>query len=839
MLFHFNKHLVLTLFCILFTGLFSELTYAKIVDYAHKGNEVTIKGMVGNEQTSLLLRAHHSQAIEAIYANAFHQQIPSYSIDQTQPIKQLKLNVTELEHYLLVDTGMMSARINKQSLAVSYYRKNELLIAEEQGFFTNKEQLGFRFFLSEDEQIMGGGERVLGMNRRGHKLPLYNKAHYGYTTESRQMYFGLPALMSDKKYVVIFDNTARGSMDIGATEPNILSFDAVGGRSAYIIIAGASYPNLINNYVDVTGKQPMPPRWALGNFASRFGYHSEQEVRDTVQAFSDEDMPLDAIVLDLFWFGKDIQGHMGNLAWDRQAFPEPELMMGDLADKGVNTVVITEPFILTTSNNWLSAVNADALAVKRPGISASAVAQPAQLANQQLTPYTFDFYFGNTGLVDVFNQQGRQWFNQAYKTLYRQGVTGWWGDLGEPEVHPDDILHRFDDGSLVRGDVVHNVYGHQWAKMVFEQQQIIDPNSRAMIMMRSGFVGSQRYGMIPWTGDVSRSWGGLKPQVELSLQMGLFGLAYTHSDLGGFAGGETFDAPMYTRWLQYGAFQPVYRPHAQESIAPEPVFHDRQTKDIVRKFIKLRYQLLPYNYTLAYENSLTGMPLMRPLFFEDEQDPSLIKEKSTYLWGDAFLVTPVTEDNVDRVSVNVPKGVWFDFFTDEKIKGGKVIEHPVTLATIPVMVRAGSFVPMVKAISSTKAYDGRDIILHYYHDTSIKTATGKMYEDDGQSFNAITDKRYDLLEFKAGFNELTGLVIDLSHQGNGYDAMPRERQMQLIIHQWQQKAQQIEIDGQALPVLSTERAYMLASTGALWDESKQQLKIKFSWPLATKQLLIR
>jgi len=163
-------------------------------------------------------------------------------------------------------------------------------------------------------------------------------------------------------------------------------------------------------------------------------------------------------------------------------------------------------------------------------------------------------------------------------------------------------------------------------KMVFDNQLKMSPDQRPFILMRSGFAGSQRYGMIPWTGDVSRSWGGLKPQVELSLQMSLLGMAYTHSDLGGFAGGEQFDQEMYIRWLQYGVFQPIYRPHAQDNIAPEVVFHDKRTQDILRKYIKLRYNLLPYNYTLAYQNSTTGMPLMRPLFLSNSLKRVLPKQ---------------------------------------------------------------------------------------------------------------------------------------------------------------------------------------------------------------------
>ncbi|MEI8647383.1 glycoside hydrolase family 31 protein [Paraglaciecola sp. Hal342] len=178
------------------------------------------------------------------------------------------------------------------------------------------------------------------MDRRGQRFPLYNKAHYGYTTESKQMYFGLPAVMSSNKYVLIFDNSAR-EMDLGSTNSDEMRFEAVGGRTSYIVVAGESYPNLIEHYVTVTGKQPLPPRWALGSFASRFGYRSEQEVRDTVKLYQESGFPLDAIVLDLYWFGADIKGHMGNLSWDEKSFPTPVNMINDLRKEGVKTILIT------------------------------------------------------------------------------------------------------------------------------------------------------------------------------------------------------------------------------------------------------------------------------------------------------------------------------------------------------------------------------------------------------------------------------------------------------------------------------------------------------------------
>jgi len=758
------------------------------------------------------------------------QQLPSFAIKEQAIAQQFAL--TENDQQLKLTLNKLSAVIKKSPFNISYYQQDKLLLAEESGLFfgsaenddekkTTINVQGFRFKVDDKEKLLGGGERVLGMDRRGHRLPLYNRAHYGYETQSTQMNFSIPAIMSSNKYLVLFDNSAKGWMDIAKTEQDILQFEAVSGRLAYIVFSGESYPELIQNYVDVTGKQPLPPRWAFGNYASRFGYRSEAEVRATVDKFIDLDFPLDALVLDLYWFGKDIQGHMGNLTWDKAVFPTPTKMMADIKAKGVNTVLITEPFILTSSKKWSDAVNNNALAKAADG-----------------NPKRFDFYFGNTGLVDVFNNQGRSWFNAIYKDLYQQGVSGWWGDLGEPELHPSDTLHTFDDGTVVNADAIHNVYGHQWAKMVYDNQISLAKNERPFILMRSGFAGSQRYGMIPWTGDVSRSWGGLKPQVELNLQMGIFGMAYTHSDLGGFAGGEKFDKEMYIRWLQYGVFQPIYRPHAQDNIAPEVVFHDKETQDILRKFIKLRYQLLPYNYSLAYQNSTTGMPLMRPLFFEDETTLSLIDNKQSYLWGDAFLVTPVVDVGIKSVEVPLPKGVWFDFFTEEnkpveKYQGGQTVTVKTDITTLPVLIRAGSFIPMIESIQSTQNYDNSKLSLHYYADSSVSSAAYEMYEDDGKNHQAINKGLYELLHFTAYQKEETLKVEfsrDVNHNlqaGNiNYLGMPTQRDMTVVIHNWQTQPSRIQVGEMEID-------------NGIWDNVNKTLTVRFNWQHQPLSLMIK
>ncbi len=763
--------------------------------------------VIATDTGKVTLTAFSDSAIEVFYQPDHVKQLPSFAIDGLP--ESTIVSVKNELNTLVFSTSSISAEITKSPFSISYKRDNELIVEEEIGLFVQDTVRGFRFKLTKQEKLMGGGQRVLGMDRRGHRMPLYNKAHYGYTTESNQMYYSLPAVLSNKKYALVFDNSARGNLDIGYTEKDILQFDAVGGRTSYLLIVGENYPDLLANFTGLTGKQPLPPRWALGNFASRFGYRSAAEAKSTVKAFQDNDFPLDAIVFDLFWFGPDFKGYMGNLDWDLNAFPEPESLVDSFASQGIQTVLISEPFVLTTSKNWQYADQAGLLAKNNAGQSR-----------------VFDFFFGETGLIDVFNQEAEIWFSDAYKRLYNQGVRGWWGDLGEPEVHPSDALHQLGDQTAT-ADEVHNAYGHKWAKLVYETQRNLDNSTRPMVMMRSGFVGSQRYGMIPWTGDVSRSWGGLKPQVELSLQMSMFGLAYTHSDLGGFAGGEAFDREMYIRWLQYGVFQPIYRPHAQENIAPEPIFHDQLTKDILREYVKLRYRLLPYNYSLAFQNSQTGMPLMRPMVFEDESNDGWFDINDQYLWGDAFLIKPVTEPGAESVQMILPEGVWFDFWQDTKYVGTTTAKIKTRLDHLPVLVRAGAFVPMVEPVSSTMHYSTEELILHYYHDESVSLSKYQMFDDNGNDPNALTALRYQKLDFT--FQQSDEIVtISLDKTGD-FPGAPERRNLTLVVHNWQSLPSLVRLGNQRLRLLSNDKELSLQEQGAWYDKNSKLLKVRIPW----------
>jgi oligosaccharide 4-alpha-D-glucosyltransferase len=682
-------------------------------------------------------------------------------------------NLKENKKAVTFSTSRVTVSIEKNPFKISYSKGSNLIISEKLGYIKKDSTEALEFNLENTEILYGGGARVLGMNRRGNRLQLYNRAHYGYETRAELMNFTMPIVLSSKMYAVHFDNAPIGYLDLDSKKDNTLQYETISGRKTYQVIVGDSWEDLISNYTSLTGKQPLPARWTLGNFSSRFGYHSQEEVEKTINKFSQDQIPVDAIILDLYWFGKSIKGTMGNLEFDKDNYPNPTKMMTDLNEKGIKTILITEPFILTTSSKWKEALDKKILATDKTG-----------------NPATYDFYFGNTGIVDIFKTEGKTWFWNIYKDLINKGVGGLWGDLGEPEVFPSKVLTAGG-----KADEVHNIYGHHWAKLIQDGYKNDFPEVRPFILMRAGYSGSQRFGMIPWSGDVSRSWGGLQSQPEIALQMGMQGMGYMHSDLGGFAG-DYFDNELYVRWLQYGVFQPLFRPHAQEEVASEPVYKDIVTKAKVKKQIELRYQMLPYNYTLAFENNQKGIPLMRPLFFEEPTNEKLATVSESYFWGNDFLVTPITKSGLKEIGVYFPKNNnWFDFYSDKKHQSGTSSLIPVEEDHIPVFVRGGSFIPMIKTIQNTSKYSSSEFDLHYYYDEKTIQSSGKLYNDNGLTPNAFEKAEYEMLNFDANCNKKRILIKLNAEIGKSFQAT--DKKINLIIHNCNTKT--VSVDGKSIP----------------------------------------
>ncbi|VAV86014.1 Oligosaccharide 4-alpha-D-glucosyltransferase, partial [hydrothermal vent metagenome] len=360
---------------------------------------------------------------------------------------------------------------------------------------------------------------------------------------------------------------------------------------------------------------------------------------------------------------------------------------------------------------------------------------------------------------------------------------------------------------------VHNIYGHDWARLVYEGYKKDFPNERPFILMRAGYSGSQRFGMIPWSGDVNRTWGGLQSQPKIALQMAMQGLGYMHSDLGGFAGAN-LDDELYTRWLQYGVFQPIYRPHAQEEVPAEPVFREPKTKALAKESIELRYKLLPYNYTLAFQNNQTGAPLMRPLFFDEPNNRELQTKVTSYLWGNDFLISPILNSGVKTQNVYFPKtSNWFDFYTDEKFKGGQtkmVKTHP---NYIPTFVRAGAFITMAKTMQTTDDYDANNLEIHYYFDASVKESKGQLYNDDGLTANAFEKGKYELLKFNSEIDK-RWLKIEMSAQiGKNYSSV--KKKIELVIHNINWNPKRIRLNGKKIEVN--------------WNSQNKTLSIPVNW----------
>ena len=712
--------------------------------------------------------------------------------------KDIDISFVETANEVVLMTGEIVTKVQKSPFQIKYYHNNKLLISEAKGYVKNDSLETIDFNIKSNEILYGGGARALGMNRRGNRLKLYNKAHYGYETRSELMNYTMPIVVSSDKYLLHFDNAPIGFLDLDIKQNNHLMYETISGRKTYQIVAASTWPKLIDQYTNLTGKQPMPPRWALGNFASRFGYHSQYEVEKTINKFKDLNVPVDAVILDLYWFGKTITGTMGNLEVFRDSFPDFEGMISRLKAKGVKTITITEPFVLTTSNRWEEAVEQQVLATDSLG-----------------KPYTYDFYFGNTGLIDIYNPKGASWFWSIYKGLREKGIVGIWGDLGEPEVHPTALKHYNSSA-----DEVHNIYGHDWAGLIYKGYKNDFSEERPFILMRAGYSGSQRYGMIPWSGDVNRTWGGLQSQTEIALQMGLQGLGYMHSDLGGFAG-DNLDDELYTRWLQYGVFQPIFRPHAQEEVPSEPVYRSEEALKLSKKAIALRYALLPYNYHLVFENNTQGLPLMRPLFFEDSR-LEMNTVSSTYFWGNDFLISPVTKAGQEQQMVDFPNtGNWYDFYSNKAYVGGKSQFVNIVKTSIPTFVRGGAIIPIIDPVQSTDEYELNNFQLHYYFDQKVKKSQRFIYNDNGLLANAYEKDQYELLKVTAQQNS-NRIQMELSAT-KGMHFNFDKKEIELVVHNMKKAPNKVLTKNDKL--------------NYQYDQLSQTFRMNLSWEPSSKKII--
>ena len=654
------------------------------------------------------------------------------------------------------------------------------------------EYRGFSFLLNQNEMIFGGGERALPLNRRGYRLNLYNNPWYGYGEGADNLNFSVPFFTSSNGYGLFFDNPSKGYADIGKSVNNNFEVGFQSGEINVFVILGKDYKEILTSYQKLTGTQPLPPRWALGNFMSRFGYSSEAQVKDIAAKMKAEKIPFDAIIFDLFWFGDSIKGTLGNLDWiNKTKWPHPQEMIADFKKQNINTILITEPFFLENTKMF----NAS-----QKYLATDSVGRPFIIP---------DFYFGLGGLLDIFRKDAQQWiWNEHYKKQIGNGVAGWWTDLGEPEKHPASMLHNLKDAGVKRSlkaNEVHNIYGHYWNKNLYEQYAKDYPNTRLFHLNRSGFSGSQRYSIFPWSGDVGRNWSGFRAQLPVMLGMSMSGIPYTHADAGGFGGGDG-DKELYVRWLQFATFTPIFRPHGTAlyeidpkafSFPSEPALMDEPYKQAVKQTIKRRYQMLPYNYTLSYRQAKYGEPLVRPLYYQFDNDSIAVKTEDEFMWGDEILVAPVLQKDAVVRKVYLPKEKWYDPTDNKLYKGGQWVDYELNLFKMPYFVKEGSFVPMYQGEGNTSEIVNSKMLVLFV--PSKNKSSYELYEDDGESKNAIVQKQFALANFISSglVNDEISIIIN-SNNGN-YKNKMAQKEFDLLIP-FDKKPTAVTLNGKAFDI---------------------------------------
>lgn len=643
----------------------------------------------------------------------------------------------------------------------------------------------------------GAGERGYSYNLAGDSLIIYNKQNYGYTANEeriKQMNICMPLFISSNGYAVLFDDFAAATMVMN--NPIVYTTEAPAPVSYYFINGSGNLQGVTARLSQLTGRQKLPPFWALGYITSKYGYKTQHETDSVVTRLKNLGYPLDGIVLDLYWYGKEED--MGRLAWDKEQWPDHKAMLQNLSRKGVHLVPISQPYVL---NNGRGVGNYNDLYDK--GIFV------ADSTGEGIQPV--EIWVGKGAMFDVSSQATKDWLRERYKNLTDEGISGWWGDLGEPEVHPETGRHA--NGLTARQ--YHNQYGNDWSRIIYDLYADEYPDTRLMTLMRGGTTGLQRYSVYPWSTDVSRSWGGLQPQIKIMLNSGLSGLGYMSHDVGGFAVDEAnpTDPELYVRWLQLGTFSPILRTHAQQAAEP---FNYPEYETVLRDLVKTRYEWLPYNYTLASENALQGLPLVRSLDFYSPGSTRHDDISDEYLWGRDVLVAPVMTQGATSRDVTFPDGTWVDYSDPAKVfAGNTTINYPAPLEKLPMFVRAGAFIPLATyKMENTGDYRTDRYTIKYFPVEGV-TSEYTMFEDDRTSNNTLETEKYALVTFK-GNDTKKAITVDITSRGT-YTGQPDNKDMTLVFEN-----------------VNKPRAVNAGTRKLSWkyDSTTRQLTVNFKWDVA-------
>jgi alpha-glucosidase len=650
-----------------------------------------------------------------------------------------------------------------------------------------------RYVLSPEDHFygMGQADQLLGsvdLDHRGQTRDVWNQHSPPAVTI-------FPSLISLRGYALLIDNPCRALWDLGRSDPRIFSYEARGGGLQYYVVLGPDMPRLLHTMLELTGYPPLPPRWALGLLQSRYGYRSRDELESIAQTFRSRQLPCDGLILDVFWFRE-----MGDLAFDAQKWPNAGEMIARLKQQGFRIMVIEEPYLTRQSRNYPEALSRGYLARRYDG-----------------SPYTFDFWPGECGLFDFSNPAARQWWSERHRPLIEMGIDGWWTDLNEPAKHFQDMAQHAGPAAAV-----HNLTSLWMQQSVYDAHQLYRPDRRIFILSRAAFPGSQRYGTAIWSGDVDKTFASLRKQVAVALSMGLTGMPLWGSDIGGFGFGGECTGELYTRWFEFSAFCPLCRPHGDQRELREPWQFGTEIENICRKYLQMRYRLLPYIYNALRGACTNGTPLMRPLVLDYPSDPEVVNLSDEYLFGPEILVAPVLDEGALKRRIYLPRGIWIDYWSEEVLKGPGFIDRQAALDLIPLFVRQGAIIPMGPELQFSSYHPLDPLSLEIYRGADRSLT---LYEDDGET-NAYQNGEYTETIFETAHSG-EELICHLGQAKGRFNGTVTQRTLILDIHQQPQVAG-VSCDNEPVPATNAADRLKQASPGWFYHAAKRLLSIRLA-----------
>jgi alpha-D-xyloside xylohydrolase len=588
-------------------------------------------------------------------------------------------------------------------------------------------QVGASFVPAPDEHYYGMGqnqESTGPLDLRGRVLD----CKHWYDAPAGETVC-VPFLVSSKGYGIVWDNPSATRF-VAAVNDRTAFQSNVGERVSFFVITGSTSDEIYSGYARLTGKTPIPPKAAFGLIQSKARYESQQEVLRVANTYRQKKYPLDMMVVDWFYWTR-----MGQMDIDPAQFPDPEGMNKQLHDMGMQSMISIWPRY-ETSGRYFNELDAKGYLLKdKDGKTVDGL------------PFRND---RTGGLIDATNPAARKWFwEKARDNVLSKGFDYPWLDETEPDLVPDGFFY-----SIGSGDRYHNLFPLLHVEGVADNMRAWKPNKRVMILSRAAYLGAQRTGALFWSSDTYPTWEGLQRQIPTGLNMTASGIAYWGNDIGGWQSpantttatkaplldpsdardtvGNFHDYPeLMTRWFQYGTFTPTLRLHGNRK-ATEIWSFGKQAETQLARFNELRYQLIPYIYSLAKSTYDNGAPFMRPLWMDFPNDPNVANVGTQYMFGPAFLVAPVTEQGQTQKDVYLPAGSdWYNYWTNEKLAGGRWVKVAAPIEQIPLFVRAGSIIPIGAPVQSTATRQAIAQILVY----PGRNVDFNLYDDDGTSYD--------------------------------------------------------------------------------------------------------